>query len=358
MRVWRVFLGEECDWIQPSPEWSVDEKRTFDGRPKKESWNSSRTVLLASGGISHESNFYKLSGVAGVVTDQEGYKVLRSLIVNEAEFLSLEYENKSIFYINVTNIVDCLDYDDSVVKYFDNTSDVMDVKKYAFMRSALDGVLIFRLKELPYYGPFVTDRFVDIYKRTKLKGLDFELVWDSDGKGECLPAEEVVIEDELPQRSFFPYAEELDSAVADEVHEASAAETRHLGVGRMAKPADAAKAIEERVRSLIDSTEDAPQVERNELDESIELGALFGDILCGQYGWKWKKVGYDQEDSAHAVCSPRDCYCVLPFQFIQKILSGENIGPGGTNDNTVMLLFNMLASIEESVPEKLLTPLG
>ncbi len=34
------------------------------------------------------------------------------------------------------------------------------------------------------------------------------------------------------------------------------------------------------------------------------------------------------------------------------------IGSDGENDNTIMLLYNMLDGIERNIPDKLLTPVG
>lgn len=358
MKVWIAFPDENCDWIQPTPKWDFEYMRSFDGRSKATGWKKAKMDLLAKGSKSARSDFSIISGMTSYAISSRAHNALAVPLESSAEFLPLEFKDTEIYLMNVLDVADCLNITKCECKYFDGTQKIASITSYSFISDKLMGHIVFRIKELPRQNIFVTDDFIRLYDSANLCGLSFELVWNSDDEDSVVSAGQLVIEDELPQRSFFPYVEELVSAAAEEVHEASAAATRHLGVGRMAKPADASKAIEERVRSLIDSTEDAPQVERNELDESIELGALFGDILCGQYGWKWKKVGYGQEDSAYAVCSPRDYYCVLPFQFIQKILSGENIGPDGTNDNTVMLLFNMLASIEESVPEKLLTPLG
>ena len=43
---------------------------------------------------------------------------------------------------------------------------------------------------------------------------------------------------------------------------------------------------------------------------------------------------------------------------MNKIVSGENIGLDGENDNTIILLYNMLANVEDNPKGMKLIPLG
>lgn len=102
----------------------------------------------------------------------------------------------------------------------------------------------------------------------------------------------------------------------------------------------------------------------NEL-ENI-LGALLGHAICTGYGWHWKRLGEPEERKDFTgfwtgldhemVVPPDEMLSFCPHCLIARILSGSNIGLGGENDNTVLLLYNMLENVDSSMrilnPEK------
>ena len=46
-----------------------------------------------------------------------------------------------------------------------------------------------------------------------------------------------------------------------------------------------------------------------------------------------------------------------PMNYMLKILTKNNIGLNGENDNTILLLFNMLEDIDNKPTEKKFTPI-
>ena len=85
------------------------------------------------------------------------------------------------------------------------------------------------------------------------------------------------------------------------------------------------------------------------------LGCLFGQAVCYEYGWKWMMCGEpDFTDSGfetmaqfYCVVSPDELFSIRPSMLIRSILNNNNIGLGGENDNTIILLFNMIADIDK-----------
>ncbi|NDV93765.1 hypothetical protein D0T84_02375 [Dysgonomonas sp. 521] len=87
--------------------------------------------------------------------------------------------------------------------------------------------------------------------------------------------------------------------------------------------------------------------EQKKKDISITLGSAWGMAVCETYGWKWQGLREeDEEYAAFFVVSPHGKFCCPPFGFIFNILNGANAGFDGKNDNTIMLLFNMLDNVE------------
>lgn len=357
MRVWIILPEESCTWLEFEQEWSLEDMQSFDGRSKAREWSKAEMRLLAEGGTSVKSDFYLISKMNGYAVDQKVKDVLSVRFGAAVEFLPLNHEGHEIYLMNVLDVVDCLDVEHSRLKRFSGSQRISSISSYSFYPAKVSGHGIFRLAELPRSNTFVTKEFLDVYEAADLHGLKFELVWVSDDDGESCARRESIAEISLPQDRWFPYAGPVEMSAIEEIRSNSEEVQRLLGVSLEDDAPSCVNAIEEKVQELLDGSKGVLE-EKELICESIKLGSLFGEALCKAYGWWWKKVGQDEEGSAYAVCSPQDLYCVFPFQVIQLILEGGNIGPDGTNDNTAMLLFNMLESIERSVPEKTLTPLG
>ena len=82
-------------------------------------------------------------------------------------------------------------------------------------------------------------------------------------------------------------------------------------------------------------------------DIAITLGSAWGMAVCDAHNWKWQALRReDEEYPAYFVVSPSHKFCCPPFGFILNILEGENFGLDNRNDNTVMLLFNMIETVD------------
>jgi len=73
-------------------------------------------------------------------------------------------------------------------------------------------------------------------------------------------------------------------------------------------------------------------------------------MVIKEYGWQWQYLDFGQGGAGIYIVSPKTYYCCPPLYFLTKILLGNNAGLDGKNDNTVMLLFNMLDGIENQKP--------
>jgi hypothetical protein len=83
---------------------------------------------------------------------------------------------------------------------------------------------------------------------------------------------------------------------------------------------------------------------------SFQLGTVWGKAVEKEYGWNWKNIDFGDGDAKIFLLSPKEYFCCNPLYFLYKILSGNNAGFDGKNDNTVLLLFNMLEGIEKQKP--------
>lgn len=121
-----------------------------------------------------------------------------------------------------------------------------------------------------------------------------------------------------------------------------------LSIGEAHSPKDVVQKITDCVEQLL-SEEQTPEALR---EYALQLGALWGSMVAREYGWQWQYLDFDGEVQGIYLVSPQSLYCCPPLYFLNKILSGANAGLDGENDNTVMLLFNMMDNIEQQIPPK------
>ena len=69
-------------------------------------------------------------------------------------------------------------------------------------------------------------------------------------------------------------------------------------------------------------------------------------------------LGSSAQTSAVSIVSPKENYSIQPMNYMQKILTNKNIGLDGNNDNTILLLFNMLNNIDDNPKDKKYMPLS
>ncbi|MEW7280371.1 hypothetical protein ABW636_17405 [Aquimarina sp. 2201CG1-2-11] len=105
------------------------------------------------------------------------------------------------------------------------------------------------------------------------------------------------------------------------------------------------------MRKYVDKLLSKSHTEENLREFAIKLGALWGKMVVKQYDWKWKYIDFGNDIEGIYLVSPKKFYCCPPLYFLTKILLKENRGFDGNNDNTIMLLFNMIDGIEIKKPK-------
>jgi hypothetical protein len=80
-------------------------------------------------------------GGDGLVVTARAREVLEPVLSQDAEFLEVEEGGQKLWFVNAWRTIDALDEDHSVVKRFPGSGKVMDIRKYVFSESSLQGVL-------------------------------------------------------------------------------------------------------------------------------------------------------------------------------------------------------------------------
>lgn len=130
-------------------------------------------------------------------------------------------------------------------------------------------------------------------------------------------------------------ARKLTRPMVREIDEASERALSSLDSKKNAKPATVVAAIMARV----DAMREPGNQNGCDLDTmAIDLGLLWGQMLCKAKGWEWRTLTYPDGDKSIAVCSPDLSHQVNPINFV----FARVVDP--SKPNTCLLLFNMIVA--------------
>lgn len=141
----------------------------WDGRPLSESWSPMRLNAYYRSAI---GNFPHLAGHLPVF-DENAWIALKPLICNYVEALPLEKPEQDwqeIYMINVTTILDCLDFKKAQVDRFEEGI-IFNIRHYAFRSNIFSQTPIFRIKDCELYTVIVSSEFREVVESNRLKGL-------------------------------------------------------------------------------------------------------------------------------------------------------------------------------------------
>lgn len=157
--------------------------------------------------------------------------------------------------------------------------------------------------------------------------------------------------------SFYKYVGEMSEEVFNEIRREAGYAVRVFNITDL----DNGRSLATQIRKIVDNileTGKFPEEYESIVDVAVALGTVFGNALCVGYDWEWKELGENEEDVVHAVVSPKGYYSNAPMVYLYRILTGNNIGLDGKNDNTVLLLYNMLENIDDRPEDKMYIPMA
>lgn len=355
--------------------WSLDYSRTFDGCSHLINWVRPRIIVREYGTQQEElCDSPRFPFSLPFLLSDRGVRVLFDVIEHDAELLPVDCDLGEYWLVNVTTVLDCIDIERSRYETF-ASGKIMFFREYWLKDDVMEGHDIFVMEGQRRIGPFVSDAFKERVEECGITGFSFNLVWDSSlghtieplgviARAKARAAEQAKdkvkaegkdepMADE--RKSFFEYMGELDAETMDEIQRSCTEAREAFEIGADVSGERLAAQINDAVDAILSQNVDPDMPGLS--GASVGLGCLYGEAICEGYGWSWKKFGPDAENTYIGVVSPEQNYCVIPMPYIWKILKGENIGLGGENDNTVLLLFNMLDGMDARPGDEKMIPL-
>lgn len=328
------------------PKLSIELIRSFDGRSHIDSWEP---ICLGRDKKEKKKELGDHPNFSLPIVSKRAVEALKDNLSKWVEFLPVETEadiSDDFYIMNVTRVIDGIDYNKSRYVCFDSGK-IMRFKKYVFIPEKVEGVPIFRIVDERLGESFVTDSFVELIDKNGLQGFRYDLVWDSENESNA-DAEEM--------EKCYQYTGILPVNLQQEVSRMIDVTSDIFDISRSDGRA-AAEQIYHAVDDILE-THRFPKEYADIEDVAVALGIMYGHAVCSFYGWTWGLLGENEQSAAVSIISPEKNYCMHPMNNMLRILKGENIGLDGRNDNTVLLLFNMLKDIDNSVPRKKYTPLS
>jgi len=302
------------------------------------------------------------SGTTLELISEKAAECLKEFLKDTVELLPVDCPEGQYYIMNVLNVISALDLDRSDLKQFSDGG-IFEISKYQFFSEKLKGEHIFKLKEY-LVETYVDEEFRNAVTENGLTGLVFFKVWsdEEEENTEAKPIEIREIQVKLTEPDhkcyeyvnkdvdFLPDVKEAIEMAEKDIKRENDGENDSKGI-RMAKTAY--RMVEDYL-----SKGKLPESCENKDDLIFTAGVLFGEALREEYNWQWAEIGNEKENPVISLLSPKEYYSNMPFEYIKKIIEGRNPGFAGENDNTVLLLFNMLKTIEETIPEGYYQPVS
>ena len=177
MRIWSLDCDvDKYENLMWKEKFDLEEVQSFDGREKSKDWNPIKVKRMYNREFSNTPGFSSHIPVF----DNDAVNVLYDLLEGSAEVLPLDCEEGTFFAINVTKVIDCIDYEKSSYKTFRDGKRVMRFINYVFKPDRVKSQHMFKISDEPLKRPFVSDEFRNRVIESGLTGFVFKLVWDSE----------------------------------------------------------------------------------------------------------------------------------------------------------------------------------
>lgn len=115
-----------------------------------------------------------------IIFSARAVKAYEDLLQGKVNYLPIDCDCEERYYLADLPIVDCLDYEKSVIDYFPpGSNSILCFDRFAFKADIVANETIFQIPE-SRARIFVTDIFIERAKTAGLAGISFVKVWNSE----------------------------------------------------------------------------------------------------------------------------------------------------------------------------------
>ncbi|QHW31023.1 hypothetical protein GZH47_09260 [Paenibacillus rhizovicinus] len=176
MKVWKITPSEESIVVKRNDQTDDFIFRASEGESLRNEWKSIKLNVLRKG--RHKDFPRMIPGI--LLLGNKSLQKIEPLINQNVEFLNVENDEMAIMVCNVITVIDCIDYERSEPTYFKSTGRLSGFDKISFYPERVKDVPIFKAPETTSTEIYVSDEFRELVLMSKLKGLQFVEVYDSE----------------------------------------------------------------------------------------------------------------------------------------------------------------------------------
>lgn len=149
---------------------------SFDGEPKLDLWTPIKVRTVSKKSYRDFPVYLSSKPVISARVKE----VIEPFVKDEVEFLPLLHDELDLYMINVTKVLDCVDWKRSDIRTYEDGS-LAGFNKLVFDFTKIPAeTYIFKFVERASTLVYVTEAFKDLIESHKFKGLDFSVVFDSE----------------------------------------------------------------------------------------------------------------------------------------------------------------------------------
>lgn len=175
MKVYELRNNDSCMDLN-TVDWEHELASDFNGHNKVEIWTPAKVQTL----YKKKYNDFPSLIIGKPIMKGNVKNIFEPLMSKEVEFLPLIHSELELYVVNITNVLDCVDWSRSDVRTYSD-GEWADFNKLVFDFSKIpDDTYMFKIKETATVQVFVTDLFKKVVDEHKFKGLNFSVVYDSE----------------------------------------------------------------------------------------------------------------------------------------------------------------------------------
>lgn len=178
MKVWLLDHHPANDHLD-FEDYDDHNRLNFDGKPLMDHWYPPKVTSHIKG---RPTDFFNCHNGALLISQKAKTLLEAHIHPGEAEFLPLEHEGHSYYFMHILNIVSCIDADNSLEERIPNGL-LLRYKEYAFHEELVKPHHVMRVKyhegeNLVNY-PFISDSIRHAIVNSDLQGYQLIEMWDS-----------------------------------------------------------------------------------------------------------------------------------------------------------------------------------
>jgi hypothetical protein len=179
MKIYSAIGREECERCQPIDQDDFHQiTALIYGTERQRSWLPIKMRLIKEDqGRRFQDSDSPWLGSDALIFRRIAADILRPVLEAYGELLPLACSDADLLIYNPTQVLDALDESASGLRRF-SSGEIMMINRHVFRPEAIGKAQIFKISRLRVSDTFVQQPFVDLWKASRLRGLDFKQVWE------------------------------------------------------------------------------------------------------------------------------------------------------------------------------------